>query len=188
MSASQMTVRRGSLADLPQCCAIFNHYILKTLITFNETPISLVDFVDRYRIILELGYAFFVIVYQDAPHRVVGFYYTPFGYYRWIVVPNLPSATLYLIAESKYLGLAEKAIHASYRQLVHQSDFRGIIGMMNKANAMAVRKFKTAFGKDVSTVVTFPNGAHKFGKYQNVMMFFVSKQDILNHMKPEEHL
>jgi L-amino acid N-acyltransferase YncA len=88
--ASQITSRRATLADLPQCCEILNYYILNTSNTFTETPISLVDFAERYRRVLEQGYPFLVLVPNETPHKVVGYYYSPFGTFSWIAVPTSP--------------------------------------------------------------------------------------------------
>jgi L-amino acid N-acyltransferase YncA len=33
-------IRQATTEDAPQICAIYNHYVLKTLITFEEQPVT----------------------------------------------------------------------------------------------------------------------------------------------------
>ncbi|MGH8214512.1 MAG: arsinothricin resistance N-acetyltransferase ArsN1 family B [Rhodanobacteraceae bacterium] len=46
-------IRNASLADAPAICAIYNHYVTGTIVTFEEQPVAAVEMQSRMAAVLE---------------------------------------------------------------------------------------------------------------------------------------
>lgn len=65
-----VTVRPASEADLPAVAAIYTHYTLRTTITFNTHVRTPAEWIQRYRTLVEDGYAMLV---AELDGRVAGY-------------------------------------------------------------------------------------------------------------------
>lgn len=65
-------IRPATEADADALAAIYNHYITDTVITFEETPVSVEEFAGRIRHVLEAGYPYLV---DEEDGRVTGYAY-----------------------------------------------------------------------------------------------------------------
>ena len=156
---------RGALpTDLPWIREIYNHYVLNSTVTFDETPMTLAALRKKYQGVVDRGYPF--IVAQNPGGQILGYaYVTPWrekAAYRFTVESSIylgPASTgkglgkvllAELIARSKAAGakemiavIADKGADASI-ELHRKYGFKDI-GHMGKVG------FK--FGRWLGTVL-----------------------------------
>src|SRR5271168_5313230 len=71
-----MIIRPAEPSDLPDAQAIYAHHVLHGTGTFEEVPPSLEEFTQRYRSLIEAGYAW--LLARDASGCLGYGYYGPF--------------------------------------------------------------------------------------------------------------
>jgi L-amino acid N-acyltransferase YncA len=157
-------IRDAANADLPWIREIYNHYVLNSTVTFDETPMTLATLRKKFTHVVELGYPF--LVAQNPAGQILGYaYVTPWrekAAYRYTVESSIylgPASTgkglgkvllAELIARSKAAGakemiavIADKGAEASI-ELHRKYGFKDI-GHMGKVG------FK--FGRWLGTVL-----------------------------------
>lgn len=85
-------LRAASVADAAAIAAIYNHYVVHTVITFEEEPVTVADMEQRLRDVAAAGLPWFV--WEEAG-RVVGYAYAG----KW----KTRSAYRYCVESSIYL-------------------------------------------------------------------------------------
>jgi phosphinothricin acetyltransferase len=65
-------IRAGMTTDATAIAEIYNHYVRKTVVTFEEVPVAVEDMAQR---ILDVGERFPWLVWDDGGRRVVGWAY-----------------------------------------------------------------------------------------------------------------
>lgn len=68
-------IRPATPEDVPQVNAILAHFILNTVITFDEVPHKDTDMLDRYEKYLDLGLPYLVAVEEADHSKVLGYSY-----------------------------------------------------------------------------------------------------------------
>ncbi len=157
-------IRDATTADLPWVREIYNHYVLNSTVTFDETPMTLTTLRRKFQHVAKLGYPF--LVAQNPSGQVLGYaYVTPWrekAAYRYTVESSIylgPASTgkglgkallAELIARSKAAGakemiavIADKGAEGSI--VLHQRFGFKDIGHMGKVG------FK--FGRWLGTVL-----------------------------------
>lgn len=71
--ASEPIIRNCELSDLPQIRDIYNYYIRNTVVTFDEEPLELSDWEDKFGLIKKQGLPFLVMLSDSG--EVLGFAY-----------------------------------------------------------------------------------------------------------------
>lgn len=152
-------IRKVKLEDADQIAEIYNYYILNSIATFEETPISGEDIKERINTIT-LKYPW--IVYEDEG-QVVGYAYA--GEWR------ARNAYRFSVESSVYLknGLEKKGIGSGlYQDLLNQlkemnfHTVKGVLGLPNEPSIYLHEKF--GFKK----VAHFKDAGFKFGKWVDV--------------------
>jgi L-amino acid N-acyltransferase YncA len=100
-----ITVRPGTIDDVPQAHAINIHYVLNTVITFQQTPSLLAEFEAKFRSITARGLPFLVAVERPASSSsdiVIGYaHLTPF---RGTKLSYAPSVELSIYLHHSHTG------------------------------------------------------------------------------------
>jgi L-amino acid N-acyltransferase YncA len=76
-----ITIRPATIDDIPQVHAINTHYVLNTVITFQQTPSSLTEFIAKFKGITARGLPFLVAIEISASKvdQIIGYaYLSPF--------------------------------------------------------------------------------------------------------------
>ncbi|THB70046.1 MAG: N-acetyltransferase [Gammaproteobacteria bacterium] len=85
-------IRKAKLDDAKAICAIYNHYIENSIITFEEEPVTITEMKDRIR---ETRLKFPWIVYENNQGEILGYAYAT----RW----KSRSAYQYSVESSLYI-------------------------------------------------------------------------------------
>jgi phosphinothricin acetyltransferase len=113
-----MTIRPVELADATQLVDIYNHYVSETAVTFEETPVSIVQMKERIQAVLASSFPWVVLV-DDG--EVKGYAYarpwSPRSAYRYTA-----ESTIYLARETAGNGYGRKL----YQELLTRLDKQGI--------------------------------------------------------------
>lgn len=92
----EFIVRDAESSDLPHIREIYNHYVLNSTVTFDETPMSLADLRRKFAKVTKLGMPF--IVAQSPGGQLLGYAYV----YPW----REKAAYRFTVESSIYLGPA----------------------------------------------------------------------------------
>jgi hypothetical protein len=185
---SKITSRRATLADLVQCCEIYNYYILNTTFAMIEDPVSLIDLVERYRRVLEQGLPFVVLVYAEVQHEVLGFFAATSEPTMLAKFPGI-SFSHYMRPDLIKSGVFDKTTVAICRELGKHDNFRGILSFFNQINPVVNKRLSAmASGLNHNTFFVMRNGGFKFGKYLNLGVSHLSKKELEKFVRLKEHL
>lgn len=69
----EYTIRDATAADLPEIRAIYNHYVMNTVVTFDEEPMSLRDLRHKFTAARKLGMPYLVAVSPSG--QILGYTY-----------------------------------------------------------------------------------------------------------------
>jgi L-amino acid N-acyltransferase YncA len=92
----EFTIRDARLTDLPHVREIYNHYVLNSTVTFDETPMTLATLRKRFEKLDHLGMPF--IVAENPAGQLLGYAYV----YPW----KEKAAYRFTVENSIYLGPA----------------------------------------------------------------------------------
>jgi L-amino acid N-acyltransferase YncA len=152
-------IRNVMLKDAFKICEIYNHYVLNSVVTFEETPVEIDEMRKKIKSITsKLPW----IVYQEG-EQILGFAYASewksrSGY------KHTAESTVYLKQDQSNKGLGSSLYAALIKQLI-KMDFHAIIGgvsMPNDASIALHEKF--GFKK----VAHFKEVGFKFGNWVDV--------------------
>lgn len=156
---SSVTIREASIEDAPAICAIYNHYVTHTVVTFEEQPVDTPEMQSRMRAVVEK--LPWLVLGRDG--EIAGYAYaspwkTRIGY-RFAV-----ESSIYLAPERTGCGLGS----ALYRSLLDELRARNIhcvIGGAALPNPSSVALHeKLGF----TQVARFRENGFKFGRWIDI--------------------
>ena len=164
MLGSQMTsartVRAATSADADRICAIYNHYIATTTISFEEEPVAPADMAQRIADVLAAKLPWLVMLEND---KLIGYAYAT----KW----RVRAAYRYAVESSVYLApdsAGKGAGTVLYEALLAELRARGlhlVIGGIAQPNEASVRLHeRLGFTK----VAHFSEVGLKFGRWIDV--------------------
>lgn len=115
----EFTIRPAELADLPHVREIYNHYVLNSTVTFDETPMTLSALRKKFDKVSHLGMPF--IVAENPAGQLLGYAYV----YPW----KEKAAYRFTVENSIYLGPASTGKGLGkvlMRELIERSRAAGI--------------------------------------------------------------
>lgn len=127
-------IRNARLDDSRSISDIYNHYVLNTAITFEETPTSANDI--RERIELTRAENLPWIIYEDETHNVIGYAYAS----KWkgrCAYKYSVEITVYLHPDHGGKGLGTK-LYKRLFELLREKDFHVVIGGITLPNPASI--------------------------------------------------
>ncbi|AJR03811.1 GNAT family N-acetyltransferase [Siansivirga zeaxanthinifaciens] len=152
-------IRPVTLEDAKQIVAIYNHYVLNTVVTFDETPFSVEDFEHK---IASISSQYPFIVYEEAG-EILGYAYAnkwrEKAAYKYSV-----ESTIYLKPEAlgKHLG---SLLYSELIQLLKAEKYHAVVGGLTLPNEASV-KLHEKFGFE--KVAHFKEVGLKFNTWLDV--------------------
>jgi phosphinothricin acetyltransferase len=156
----QLTIRPVSLEDAEGIAAIYNPYILTSIITFEEEPVSTGEIQRRIDSVQSLGYPWLV---AEVDGSLAGYAYAS----RWRERPAYrytAESTIYLSQESGGHGYGSKLYNALLDEL-RAGGFHAVIGVITLPNPASIALHeKLGFSK----VAHFSQVGYKFEHWLDV--------------------
>ena len=156
----QLTIRPVSLEDAEGIAAIYNPYILTSIITFEEEPVSTGEIQRRIDSVQSLGYPWLV---AEVDGSLAGYAYAS----RWRERPAYrytAESTIYLSQESSGHGYGSKLYNALLDEL-RAGGFHAVIGVITLPNPASIALHeKLGFSK----VAHFSQVGYKFEHWLDV--------------------
>jgi phosphinothricin acetyltransferase len=141
-------LRAATAADAPAIAAIYNHYVVNTIITFEEEPVSDAEMAQRIAEVAEFGFPWFV---WEENGRVLGYAYASKWKSRCAYRYSVESS-IYLDKDATGRGLGRKlydALIAALREKKIHSVIGGIalpneasVGISEKLGFQKIGHFK----------------------------------------------
>jgi len=157
-----MQIRDASPADLPEIQAIYAHHVLHGTGTFEENPPSIEEMTERYRKVVDHGWAW--LVASDAT-GVLGFaYYTQFrdrSAYRFTA-----ENSVYIRDDVRGQGVG-KALGARLIDTATQASFRTMIAVIGDSENVGSIGVHASLG--FHHVGTLKAAGMKFGRWLDVV-------------------
>ena len=154
-------IRQATTEDAPQICDIYNHYVVKTLITFEEQPVTHDEMVQRIQ--ETLPSLPWLVWEQEEGQQLVGYCYASKWKDRCAYRYSVES-TVYLRPDSAGRGVGSK-LYDSLLSELRQRKFHAVIGGIALPNAASVALHeKLGFKK----VAQFQEVGNKFGQWIDV--------------------
>jgi L-amino acid N-acyltransferase YncA len=156
------TIRPATAVDTDRLCAIYNHYVLNDVATFEEEPVSPADMRQRVE---EVQKAFFWLVYE-ADGAVRGFAYAG----KWKVrAAYRYSVELSVYVDPKYVGRRiGKELYADLLARLRETQVNSVIGGVAGDNPMSIA-LHHSFGFE--PVAHLRAVGYKFGRWIDVRYF-----------------
>lgn len=153
------TIRPSVEADVPRICAIYNHYIRETVVTFEETPLGVAEMARRIDDVR--GRFPWLVVEQGG--AVAGYAYASLwkarSAYRFAV-----ESTIYLAPEAVGRGLGT-GLYRALLEALPQCDVHRVVGCLALPNERSVALHeKLGFRK----IGVFDQVGFKFGRWVDV--------------------
>jgi phosphinothricin acetyltransferase len=162
-------IRSAQPGDADRLCAIYNHYILTSVATFEEEVVSVEDMRQRVE---EAQKHFFWLVYEDgggvAAYAYAGKWKARAAYRHSVEL------SVYVSPERHGRGIG-KALYAELLRRLRDTDVHSVIGGVAGNNAASFA-LHLSFGFE--QVAQFREVGHKFGQWIDVTYF----QLILRHL------
>lgn len=162
-------IRPATADDAASICAIYNHYVANTTISFEEQPVSEADMAGRIRDVNDAGLPWLVITVEG---KVMGYAYAT----KWRLRPayrHSVETSVYLAQECCGRGAGAKL----YRSLIDELRARGlrtVIGGIAQPNEASVALHeRLGFRK----VAHFYEVGFKFGRWVDVAYWQTSLAD-----------
>lgn len=157
---AEATIREASAADGEAMARIYNHYILDTVVTFEEEPVSGAVMAERLAAVQAAGHPWLVL---EADGRVLGYAYAG----SW----KARSAYRYTAETTVYLDAA--ATGRGYGRLLYTAlvarlkamGMHTLVGSIGLPNAASVALHE-ALG--FTRAAHFPEVGYKFGRWVDV--------------------
>ena len=159
-SSSSITIRAVTADDTPAIADIYNHYVMDTLVTFEEEPVSGEELWRRVEAVRTADLPWLV---ADDAGMVVGYAYaTPWRArigYRYSV-----EVTVYIDARQKGRGIGSRLYETLFTELQSRGFHSAIggIALPNDASVALHEKF------DMKKVAHFERVGIKFGHWTDV--------------------
>lgn len=160
LTPSAPTIRLATTADAAPIAAIYNHFVLHTMVTFEEDPVTDAMIADRMREVEEAGLPWIV---ADLDGALAGYAYAskwkPRVGYRFST-----EVTVYLAPGLGGRGVGS-TLYAALLPMLRERGIRNAIGGIGLPNEASVRLHER-FG--FKKVAEFENVGIKFGTWMNV--------------------
>lgn len=156
-----MIIRTAELSDADDIATIYNHYILETIVTFEESPVTAKDIAQRISDLKNQNIPWFVA--EDSVQNIMGYAYASKWKgrcaYRYSV-----EVTVYLSHTHIGKGLGSKLYEVLFERL-KSLNYHVVIGGITLPNAASI-KLHEKFGLKKSG--HFKEVGFKFGKWIDV--------------------
>ena len=166
---STIPIRPAAPEDAAAICAIYNHYIATTTISFEEEPVSAGEMAQRVADVQAAGLPWLVAMEGG---RLLGYAYAT----RWRARPAYRTSvesTVYLDREAGGRGVGSLLYHALLDEL-RRREVHMVIGGIAQPNARSVALHeKMGFRK----VAHFSEVGRKFGRWIDVGYWELKLQD-----------
>ena len=163
--ALETTIRRGRESDMPALRDILNHYILKSVVTFEMVELSLENRKTWFTQFSENGrYQLFV---AEEGGEVVGYAASLRFHQRPAYAPSVMSS-IYLHPYHTGKGIGEKIYTELIENMKTAKDVHRIYGLVVLPNPGSERLHEK-LGFQVAGELN--EGGYKFGKYHDVRMY-----------------
>lgn len=156
----EITIRNALAADAGAICAIYNHYIATTTISFEEDPVSVQEMADRIGDVQSGGLPWIVLV---AGQQVMGYAYAT----KWRVRPayrHSVESSVYLHHEATGRGWG-RALYKALLQELRQRPVHTVIGGIAQPNEASVALHESL---GFTKVAHFAKVGRKFGRWLDV--------------------
>jgi len=154
-------IREGRLEDAPALAAIYNHYIVHTIITFEEVPIPNGEMERRMREVTDEMDLPWIVGERDR--RVAGFAYAHPWQTRSAYRHSVESS-IYLHPDATGTGLGTR-LYADLIERLEQRPFHRLIGGISLPNEASVALHKRL---GFTHCATFPEVGWKLGRWVDV--------------------
>ena len=160
-------IRTATLNDAEQLCVIYNHYILNSVATFEETPISVVEMAERIRSTkATLPWLVF-----EKNNIIIGYAYASTWKNR-SAYKHTAESTVYLQAQQTAKGVGTQ-LYKALIDLLLQQNYCAIIGGISLPNKASIALHeKLGFVK----VAHFKKVGFKFKQWVDVGYWELLKQ------------
>jgi L-amino acid N-acyltransferase YncA len=156
---AESNIAAAGPADAPAICAIYNHYIAHTAVTFEETPVTPDDIAQR---IAEVGAHLPWLALREGDHLLGYAYATPWrarSAYRYSV-----ETTVYL--DHQFTGRGHgRRLYAALLEDLRSRGLRTAIGGITQPNAPSVALHERL---GFTRVAMFREVGFKFGRWLDV--------------------
>ena len=159
-SSAEVTVRTARSGDAAQIAAIYNHYVCKSVVTFEEKPVNVGEVRVRIRMIRALGLPWIV---AETGGEVVGYAYAN----KWkerAAYRNSVETTVYLRADSTGRGIG-RVLYARLIADLRALCLHAIIGGIALPNAASIGLHESLGFKKVAH---FEQVGRKFDRWIDV--------------------
>lgn len=157
---STRTIRSASAADAASICAVYNHYIATTTISFEEEPVTAADMVQRIAEVTAANLPYLVMLEGD---KLIGYAYAT----KWRIraaYRHSVESSIYLDPDYACKG-AGTALYQALLAELHQRDLHLAIAGIAQPNDASVRLHeRLGFQK----VAHFSEVGMKFGRWIDV--------------------
>ena len=156
-----MIIRAAQLSDAPEIAAIYNHYILGTVITFEETLVDGKEIELRITDLKDQDMPWYVAV--DAAGNIIGYAYAS----KWkgrCAYRRSVAVTVYLSPEHTGKGAGSRLYEVLFGTL-KSLGYHTVIGGISLPNAASIRLHEK-FGMEKSA--HFKEVGYKFARYVDV--------------------
>lgn len=153
-------IREATERDAEAITKIYNHYILKTVTTFEEAEVTVGDFRERINDIQQSGFSWLVAIENE---QVIGFAYSS----KWnnrAAYRKTAEVSVYISHTSKFKGWGTKLYEVLFSSL-HGKDVHIVIGGITLPNPASVA-IHEKFGME--KVAHFKEVGYKFGEWLDV--------------------
>src|SRR5688572_17108387 len=154
-------IRAASLADAGAVAAIYNHYVVETIVTFEESPLSAQEMADRIGEIQSAGLPF--LVSEEEGRGITGYAHAS----KWkgrCAYRHSAEITVYLEPRQTGRGVGS-ALYAALMPLLKERGIHAVIGgiaLPNQASVALHEKF------GMVKVAHFPEVGRKFDRWIDV--------------------
>ena len=159
---STPTLRDATADDAPALCAIYNPYIEQTVISFEQTPVTVPEMRARLAQISGLGYPW--LVATEATGAVLGYAYANAWKAR-AAYRHSVEVTVYLDRSATARGLGTALYAALFARLKAHGGIHAVVACIALPNAHSVALHEK-FGMRQAGI--FKEVGFKFGQWQDV--------------------
>lgn len=153
-------IRNLTLADVPDLCRIYNHYVVHSIATFEQEPVSEEEMAHRMSIVTR----HFPWLVVEGEGQVTGFAYANFWKARRAYRQTL-EATIYLSHDVLGQGLGLGLYQALHEQLRERNDCHRVLACISLPNPASVALHEKLGYRRVGY---FSEVGKKFGRWVDV--------------------
>lgn len=155
-------IRHATTTDAAAICAIYNYYVLNSVATFEEEPVSVADMEER---IIETTASFPWLVWEEGG-KISGYAYAN----KWKVraaYKNTVEVSVYIDSACHGQGIGKKLYTALFMHLQQMKIHTAIGGVAGVNAGSEALHLSMGFEK----VAHFKETGYKFGKWMDVVYY-----------------